>query len=132
MNDNTKTAVLLQLSKHNRPVALGKAKYSFGQRSVHVRFCSTNSRAPTRFKFNINPNSLSAEYEVWICGSVRCYYLVPRDVVEVMYCHSAAYPDRAHPGIRVLSVDVHRHVVRFARDTAPIDLRPFHMAMLDT
>jgi hypothetical protein len=123
MSDDIKTAVLRQLSSQTQPIALGKAKYAFGQRSVHVRFCSTNSRAPNKFKFNINPNSLSADYEVWICGAAGCYYLISLGVVQAMYHHSAAYPDRAHPDIRVVSVDVDRHTVRFARDTAPIDLR---------
>jgi hypothetical protein len=47
------------------------------QRRCAVRYCSRNVSAPRKFKFNINPNSLSAGCELWVCGSAAIYYMMP-------------------------------------------------------
>jgi hypothetical protein len=103
----------------------GRAKYRIGAEIVHVRFCSAYSGAPSKFKFNINPNTLSATYELWICGSAAIYYLMPISFVKGIYENPFTYPDRQHPGIKVVSVDAHTHSVTFASGGTSASLRTF-------
>lgn len=67
---------------------------------------------PPYYKFNINPNTLSADYELWICGSAGVWYLVPIDLIGRIYSDPAAYPDHRHPEIRVVSLNTKRSLFR--------------------
>lgn len=91
---------------------------------IHVRFCSGQP------KFNINPNTLRSAYELWICGSENHWYLIPIAVVRQMYEHPKAYPDRTHPGIRVVNVDPSIHRATFAAPCISRDLQPFYRGCL--
>jgi hypothetical protein len=93
---------------------LGKAKYRISSSIVHVRFCSQNARTLEKYKFNINPNTLSADYELWICGSAAMYYLIPVSIMQKIYNDPNAYEDRHHPRIKVVSVDTSIHTVTYA------------------
>ena len=73
-----------------------------------------NIRAPEKYKFNINPNTLSADYELWVCGNASVYYLMPISLMQSIYQNSNTYVDRMHPEIRVVSVDIHTHMVAYA------------------
>jgi hypothetical protein len=84
------------------------------QAVLHVRYCSAGRRKGPRFRFNINPNTLRADYEVWICGDANCFYLIPYSMIKAWYDDPSAYPDNYHPEIRVLSVDRASHAVTYA------------------
>ena len=115
MSEKIKRAVLERAAGASPVSAAGRAKYRIHDNVVHVRFCSTSARAPSRYKFNINPNTLSADYELWICGSSDTYYLIPIDFIRSLYENPSAYVDYHHPKIRVVSVDADKHAVTFAR-----------------
>lgn len=81
-----------------------KAKYLVCGEMVHVRFCSCDQNNPRKFKFNINPTTVTAEYELLICGGESIFYLIPIKVIRKIYECPEAYPDRHHPRIRIFSV----------------------------
>jgi hypothetical protein len=97
---------------------------------VHVRFCSQNSRAKEKFKFNINQNTLSADYEVWICGNSSVYFLIPISFLREIYNNPNTYEDRRHPGIKVVSVDIATHAVTYATGGVNANLSQYFGATL--
>ena len=111
-------------------VGVGRSKVRIGDAVVHVRFCSTNAAAPEKFKFNINPNSLSADFELWVCGDESQYYLAPITVIQQMHRHPESYPDRHHPNITVVSLDTSTHRVTYARGGEAMDFRPYFRSHL--
>ena len=97
------------------------AKYQIGASIIHVRFCS----GITEFRFNINPNTLSADYELWICGAADQFYLIPIKILQWIYEHPNTYPDHHHPEIRVVSIDITTHQLQFATGLGPADFSPY-------
>ncbi len=97
---------------------------------MHVRFCSASARAPGKFKFNINPNSLSADFELWVCGEANAFYLIPISFIRAIYDNPNTYQDTHHVGIKVVSVDAHEHKVMFASGGVSANLKQFFGARL--
>jgi hypothetical protein len=114
MSDSEKMKVLKHLAAGGLVTPVGKTKYRIKGSIVHVRFCSANLKTPAKFKFNINPNTLSADYELWVCESSDCYYLMPIAFLRPMYDNRNAYMDRHHEEIRVVSVDTATDTVTYA------------------
>ena len=95
--------------------------YSINDVTVHLRHCSYRFRS----LFNINPNTLRADYEVWIYGHKvddHEYCLIPIETVRKMYDGPHAYPDRRHRKIRVVSVNVEKHEAVFASGGKALDI----------
>jgi len=130
MNNVEKNTALEKIARGATVKTEGNAKVRIGKSVVHVRYCSPNTKAPGKFKFNINPNTLSADYELWVCGSATIYYLMPISVMRGIYENPNAYVDRRHPDIRVVSVDTHSHTVTFASGGVSHSLRGFLGATL--
>ena len=126
--DTAKRVVLQRIAGELQPVALGRAKFRIGTSTIHVRFCSENQASPTKYKFNINPNTLSADHEVWICGSSNWFYLAPISAMNHMYNHPDSYPDRLHPEITVVSLDTSGHRVTYALGGQTLDFSPYFQA----
>lgn len=125
MSETVKATVLNAIAAGQPVRPIGHAKFRVGEAVVHVRFCSINSAARSKFKFNLNPNTLSADHEVWICGDAGTFYFLPHDAIVEMYEHPAAYVDRRHPKITVVSVDVVDNTATFATGGQKLDLRAF-------
>ena len=100
-------------------------RFLIGKSVVHVRYCSPNANAPGKFKFNINPNTLSADYELWVCGSAMVYYLMPISFMKGIYDTPNSYVDRRHPEILVVSVDTHAHTITYASGGVGSSLRGY-------
>lgn len=128
MSNAEKNAVLAAVAKRTAFTPAGKAKARIGRSSVHVRFCSPYQSAPG--KFNINPNTLSADYECWICGSSAFYYLMPISFINGIYNNTGAYVDRMHPEIRIVSVDTYSHSVTIASGGVSSTLKDYLKATL--
>ncbi|MGC9326733.1 MAG: hypothetical protein ACP5I1_03790, partial [Candidatus Hinthialibacter sp.] len=109
----------------------GKSKFRIGGSVVHVCFCSENGRGPEKYKFNINPNTLSADYELWVCGSAQIYYLMPVALMREIYDNPTTYVDRMHPEIRVVSVDTGAHFVTFASGGVGTSLKAYLGAVIE-
>jgi hypothetical protein len=108
--------VTLQHIAGTMPVVdIGNATVKIGQWLIHLRFCSDNQRAPGKYKFNINPNTLRSDYELWICGRPQHYYFMPVSLMKEFYHHPEPYVDSYHPNIHIVSVDYEQHKVTYAR-----------------
>jgi hypothetical protein len=130
MPNTEKTAALAAIASGVKPINAGRSKFRIGEKVVHVRFCAEDAAGSTKFKFNINPNTLSADYELWVCGSARTYYLMPVAVMRSIYDDPSTYVDRAHLEIRVVSVDTGVHKVTYARGGTYKALREYLNARL--
>ena len=106
-HDHEKIAALATAAPGVKPVPLGSSKFRLGSHVVHTRFCSEDADRPGKFKFNINPNTLTADFELWVCGAPSKFYLVPMPILKKVYDDPATYVDRAHPEIRVVSIAAH-------------------------
>ena len=130
MSKAEKDIALAKIAKGQSIVSIGKSKFRIVSCIVHVRFCSTNVRAPEKYKFNINPNTLSADYELWVCGSASVYYLMPISLMQSIYRNPNTYVDRMHPEIRVVSVDIDSHMVTYASGGVKSSLKDYLGATL--
>ena len=129
-SESIKREVLSRLSAGETPLPAGKAKVKLGRSILHVRYCSTDARNTARYKFNINPNSLNSDYELWICGDADRYYLVPNSLIREMYGNPSAYPDRHHADIRVVSLNATTHTVTYATGGRSADLSMYFRTRL--
>jgi len=129
----TSEQIIFQKIANGQPIILlGKHKVMLGSHEVHYRFKSFPKKNPNKFPFNINPNSVNAQFELFICGSEYIYYLIPIDVLKMMYKHPDAYPDRLHPKITIITIDSYLDTVTYARPSISLDLTPYKNKSLDT
>jgi len=103
----------------------GRSNYQVGTYRVHVRFCSPYKNS-CRLKSNINSNSLSADFELWICGDPEDYFLIPIATLRQVYEHPNGYPDRHNSGLRIVSVDACELWLTYARGVNSMSLLPFY------
>jgi hypothetical protein len=104
-----KKKVLTRLAAGRQMVSLPKSKAKVGNNVVHMRFRSSPKGNSSTWSFNINPNTLTGDFELWICGSASLYYLIPITSIKAIYEDESAYVDYAHPEIRVLDIDSSTH-----------------------
>ena len=109
---------------------VGRAKFQIGASLVHVRYCSGDKSKPGQFKFNINPNTLSADHELWVCANASVYYLMPVLLMRRIYNDPNAYIDRMHQEIRIVSVNAETHTVTCASGATVKSLRCYLCAAL--
>lgn len=126
-----KLAVLKKIGNGAKPTGVsGPSNYMLAGRKVHARFCSTNDQSPHLFKFNINPNTLQADYELWICGQEELYYLIPSSLMRRIYDDPDTYPDKRHPDIRVVSLDVSSNKIMYKTGGGKMDIAKYRNAHL--
>ena len=119
-SQESKYVVLDRISAGERWVSEGRATFRIGINVLHVRF---KSNAP--YSFNINPNTLTADFEVWICGNADTYYLIPTQIMRRIYDHPGTYTDYRHPEIRVVSVNVLNNTVTYATGGEKMDIATY-------
>jgi hypothetical protein len=117
-----KNDVFSVLSPNASPIKCGREMYRCGKNVIHARYCAPGVG---KYKFNINPNTLRAAYELWICGTADLWYLIPISVIYHMYDHPDAYIDKHHPEIRVVGVDPDHHQAAYAKPSIKIDIEPY-------
>jgi hypothetical protein len=106
----------------------GRAKYrinKFNKSLIHMRYCSPDKNNSPHYKFNINHSTLSADFEVWICGSPDIYYLIPIQVIKQIYKDPDTYVDSYHLEIRVVSVNIDTDSVTYARGGKSINISQY-------
>ncbi len=125
VGEHVKKAVLERLAAGRQISPLGKAKVRIGTAVVHVRFRARANRGGVVWLFNINPNTLTADYELWICGSPSIYYLVPKSTVSNIYDDPATYPDRSHREIKLANINSKTHWCAYGSGRG-VDLGDFY------
>ena len=114
MSDAIKREVLLKVANGKSLLPYGRAKWKIGDKVVHVRFVT--SRKPDKtHAYNVNPTTLTADYELWICSNAKTYYLTPMPIISRMYHHPDSYIDGADVNRRIMSVNTTTHLTLYAR-----------------
>lgn len=113
--ESTKAEVVKHLAAGAQITQLPKGKLKIGSAVVHVRFTTRAKGKGVVWSFNINPNTLTADFELWICGSSATYYLIPKATVRKIYDDPAAYTDYTHPEIRVADISAVTHLCTYGR-----------------
>ena len=124
-----KDQVLDRISAGRSRSRLPKEKWRIGNSVVHVRYRSS-PKSKSVFSYNINPNTLTADFEIWICGEADSYYLFPIAVMKSIYEDPDAYVDKTHPEIRVAEVDMATHRLLFGRGGKELDCATHFRAVL--
>ncbi len=83
-----------------------------------------------RYPFDINPNTLTADFEVWICGYQDRYYLVPSQLVQAIYNDPDSYVPRRRRDTRVVTINWWTHTVQYAKGGQSRDLSPYYQGLL--
>jgi hypothetical protein len=130
MEENNGKTVLLNRLAPQGWVWHRLSSYGVDGLKLHVRWCSTYPKRPAHYKFNINARTLSADFEIWICGSPDMYYILPVSEISKMYGHPSAYHDYRHPLLRVVTVNTTDHSATYARGGTSINLREYLLAKL--
>lgn len=125
-----KARVLASLAEGRSVQPLPKHKVRIDNFTVHVRFRTNAKTSGGVWSFNANPNTLTADYELLICGSPECYYLIPVSRIKEIYDDPRAYVDRRHPKIRVLDVTTKTHQCRFGPTGLERDFTAYYRARL--
>ena len=111
MKEQLKSKVLAAVVGNIHSPKIGRAKFSSDHGTIQIRFCRRNEKSPAIYKYNINRNTLSADFELWICGTADHWYLMPMKFIREIYGDPETYQDWHHPGIKVVSVKTEKHSV---------------------
>lgn len=125
--DELKRWVLSQVGLGRIAKFTGKATFELLGKRIHVRQTWTVTRM--NWPFNINPNTLEADYELWILGW-SLWYVIPAKAIRYMYDAPTAYRNSDNPEIVTVSLNEELEECRFARDEPPLDLSPYRHATL--
>ena len=100
---------------------------------IHCRFVTNGTRADDeyRYAFNINPNTLTAQYELWVCGTSKWYYLIPIDVIKEIYNDPDVYVNN-HPQelMRTMNIVTADDIVIFGKNAKKKEFRQYWNATL--
>ena len=127
-----RSAVLKKISDHEVKRAVAKGTQRIGPHSVHSRFVSWSSSRPGRYPFNINPDSLSADFEVWVCGDEDLWYTLPQKVIKEIYDDPDARVATDRPGHRIVTVDADDNTLDYNSRGERLNLSRYRNARLPT
>jgi len=65
----------------------------------------------TKYPFNINNASLAADFEVYVCGADKLYYVIPVELLRRMHSDPSAMPDYTHPGLTIIDVHPSKEII---------------------
>lgn len=111
------------------PLKQKRSVYKLGGKVIHTRFKSKASSG-NKFPYNINPQTLDADYELWVCGGNESWYLMPTSLMQQIYDDPEAYVDNAHPDIRVVTVDLDTHLLMYARGGQTMSVEAYYQKKL--
>ncbi len=121
-DNNTIKINALKLVAPNKPIKYIKnCNFDVDGTIIHTRYKAKPSTG-NKFPFNINENTLKADYELWVCGNSKDYYVIPKEIIAEMYFDPTSYPDHTHPDIRIVTIDLSTHAVVYRRAGGPLDL----------
>jgi hypothetical protein len=132
-NNTVKEKVLTEVANglHWRKVkGRGVSKWEIGKYLVHVRFRSDPKADGVTYAYNINPNTLDSDFELWICGNAETFYLISIDVIQQIYDDPDVYVDKAHPKIRVIDIHTVTHRALYGRGGKDDDFSSFYRAKI--
>lgn len=126
MRDEEKKALVSQLARGEVPREVGRARLRISAGIVHVLYSSLKSAK--QYKFGINESALSADFELWICGSRDQWYLIPMGVIRRLHQHPDSYRDTYQPGLARIFVNTETNEVTYARGGIKENIRRYFQA----
>ena len=130
--EQIKEQVLNRIAKGEDWHPVGKVKWRVGSYIVHLRYRTNPVADGVTYSYNINPNTLTADFEVWICSNAKTYYLIPIEAIKQIYENPNSYVDSHHPEIRVANIDTRTHRCVYARGAQAMDFSDYYQAILET
>jgi len=135
MNEQKKRSVLNHISgglDWKEAQRYGKSKWEVSGNVIHMRFCSNSNKDGCTYVYNINPNTLNAHFEVWICGNSSRYYFIPIPIIKQIYTDPEGFVDKQHQNMRVVHINTSTHKVNFSRTkNNEIDFNEYFCAVLN-
>lgn len=125
--EEKKYAVMNQVANVRNFKKAYQSKFRVDGKLMHIRYCGRKSK---NYPFNINPNTLKSDYEIWICADADHFYLIPTRIMQQIYDDPDAYIDKRHPEIRVVSLNPYDHNCLYARGAQRINFSEFFKATL--
>jgi hypothetical protein len=125
-----KLKVLSKLGAGTPKKVRGPGMYEVDGQVIHARFCGVIKGRPDRYGFNINPTSLKAPWELWVCGDSAIWYLLPHAEVRRIYDDPDAYVASAMPKHRVVSLETRGNMLAVARGGKKLDISGYRNAVL--
>lgn len=109
----------------------GQSKYRIDEKVIHVRYRSSPKSDGVTYAYNINPNTLSSDYELWICGNASIYYFIPISIIHEIYNDPGGYVDHTHPNLRVSDINTTNHNTLHSRlENSSKNLSPYFCAVM--
>jgi hypothetical protein len=124
---DTKETVLTKIA-NGQPISWQpKSKAKIGEKVFHYRLKNFAANGSDKFPFNINPNTLTADFEVWICGSENTFFTVPIEIIKEIYNDPDTYTNsnENQGNIKTLTVDSYHNIVKYGRNGKQISLKNF-------
>jgi len=99
--DIYRESVLLKIAGGKAFRKSGTVSYIIDGYTYHIKVKTGQLK---RYPFNINKSVLSADYEVYVCGTDELYYVIPVELIRKMHSDPSAMPDYTYPGYTVVDV----------------------------
>jgi hypothetical protein len=106
--DIYRESVLEKIACGKGYMKVGKVTYKINGKLYHVR---VKTGQLTKYPFNINNATLAADFEVYVCGTDKLYYVIPVELVKRMHSDPSAMPDYTHPGLTVIDVHPSKEII---------------------
>ena len=110
--DRYRKAVLEKIAPHGGYTKNGRVTYKIDGKHYHIRV--DGGQLP-KYRFNINPTVLAADYEVYVCGTDDLYYLIPVELIRKMNSDPTAWPDHRNPGYTDIDVYPGDDIIKYGR-----------------
>ncbi len=119
--------VLENISEGSPIIHLKKNLAKVNGKIIHYRYKSKASDMSRRFPFNINPTTLSADFEIWICGNQDLYFIIPIKEIKKIYDDPDTYTNstKNQSLIKTLTVDTLKNVAKYGRNSKALDVSSF-------
>ena len=99
--DIFRESVLRKIAGYKAFKKVGRVSYEIDGNTYHIKVKTGQLK---KYPFNINKAVLSADYEVYVCGTDELYYVIPVELIRKMHLDPSAMPDYTHPGLTVVDV----------------------------
>ncbi|MCO5234265.1 MAG: hypothetical protein M9888_11080 [Chitinophagales bacterium] len=119
--------VLSKLAGGQRITTIKRSLVRINGLLVHYRMKSQASDGASKFPFNINPTTLTADFEIWICGSEEIYYVIPKTIIKKIYDDPDTYTNKTpnQEDIKTLTVNTFANEVAYGRNGKKLDIAKY-------
>jgi len=125
--DKYREAVLQKIAGNKEFIKAGKVTYTIDGNNYHIKVKTDDLK---KYPFNINNAVLSADFEVYVCGSDELYYVIPNELIKLMHTDPDAMPDHSHPGLTIIDVFPQENKIIYGTGGKAINIECFKNIVL--